>query len=386
MKDKQKPDAGKTDLFRMGENPDAEQAFLGELGEAMFIVLASFAYSYNRIGVFGINYAAEQDHYNIGIHITDGLVSRLPCVPEKIRRESLKRYVAEMNAIKKEHGGEIEKWPEEAFARLVKDKFFVISVWPARIGKDSATFAMGIAIVLPDWQAAIRIPIERAFGLRAGVDDVDALIKDETRLTQMQELGFLQEWPREPEKLREKVFAYLNKWLLGPNCWETCRDRRIELYCGTFGRSLQASLMNWDMQTIAWPGKYWLCVFWCPCQQILDSLGDGKIREECASIIGTYFEPGKCAAFIMAFDLETPEKGMDATLHGPFPFDPIDDMLVSEVMKRAGEAILRESIPEADFDLNAEATDVGGDRRMALETNASTLARKVLERLGVRKA
>ena len=133
MKGEKEPAAGGTDIFRKGENPDAEEAFLGELGEAMFIVLASFAYSYNRIGVFGINFAAEDDHYNIGIHITDGLVSRLPCVPEKIRGECLKRYVAEMNAIKKEHGGEIEKWPEEAFARLVKDKFFVISVWPARM-------------------------------------------------------------------------------------------------------------------------------------------------------------------------------------------------------------------------------------------------------------
>lgn len=203
-------------LFTKGKDPEAEEAFADELGESICRVLVSYSEIYNRLGVCGFWADPREDHYNTGIEITNGLASILPCVPDPVRHKSSIRCAAELEFAAQTYGDNMDEWPKEALAGFAEDKNRVFTFYLSRIRKFKAEFAMGILLSLPDWGASIHLAYEEALGPFA----MGQLLPD---------------WPRDPEKLTIQVAEYLSKWLLEPECWRACRDRRLELFVSYFG-------------------------------------------------------------------------------------------------------------------------------------------------------
>lgn len=362
---KQTKQSGKkpADKDRAERKQAEEQAFFDELGKETASLLNSFAFEANRLGCGSYDIQNDRGINFICVFITRGLASMLPCVPDSVRAECARLYVEDMARCKEAYGEDFKSWPDEAYLLLTNDCHFIMSVFPKRVRKASAEFQMGIEIHLPGWSARIRKPAEMATGLIG--------------------LPFeIMDWPRKKEELREHVFEYLQDWILSPDCWPTSRDRRIELFCDIFSDELQFLFPISANSTFPLPRKFWACIIWLPGSAAVSRLGNADLRAKCESIVGGFFNPGKCAAFTLAISLETPGDGAAAFLRGPFPYNPLEFLSAPALIEK-GELIYETKIAEESLSARVGLDTLKNSGQPPVSAAAESLVHKVMELLGV---
>lgn len=348
------------DLFQMGKDPEAEEAFANELGAAMSNILDIYSALCNRIGVSGFWVEREETYYSIGIAITNGLVSILPFVPEEIRQRSAIRYAAEVEFAAQTYGEDPQDWPKEAMAGFAVDQALFITLRPSRIRKFKAEFSMEIYIAMQDWTAMVFTPLEQNVGFSA-----------------MPEM--LMDWPRDPQKLTEKVSDFLASHILQPECWRTCRDRRIELFANFFSDFVSHALEMPAANDVV-PKKCFTCIFWCFGDGHLACLENSPFLEQCRLINGNFLKPGSAAAFLMKFDLSVRQEGVQFSFYGPFATDPAANKPIIQIIKDLPEPLIRAVIPEAAIAAGSEFAQ--NEEQSPLQKAAIELGLELLEFMG----
>lgn len=245
---------------------------------------------------------------------------------------------------------------------MTGENFFVISVWPSKIKKFKAEFVMAIIVVLPGMSLMIHSPLER------GID--------------VSQFCLLHSWSRQQEKLQEKMAEYLNQWILGPDCWETARDRRIGLFASLAAKAMLDIFPTSYRVPQILPRKYFALIVAMEGEDDLAMIKNASIRNECEKILGTIVNPGKMAAFVITYDLTTNDEGMYVALSWPIDYDPLAYEPLAQTLARIGSPLHLIHVPEDDFSALVERAE-NDEGKIIFDANAQKLALELLAPLGI---
>lgn len=247
--------------------------------------------------------AGEKSNFTlVGLFLTDGFAGMLPALSEQERAAYNEKYYKRMREIRETAGDDLKSWSIEDHKRLHNGEMLIFNIMPLSIGADRAVFSLN------------------SLWTRSG-QDRDIVFRDVARLVDGEMVPYVLDIENNAEELLECVVEEIRETMF--ESWLLARDRKIRNFIHDLGGTLDKELDAWSMESVTHPSPgFSLLLYVSDAQEISEHMPESPVKTACLDIVGDFFRPGVCAAFVADFDISG-GKNVLVTLRGPFPYNPL---------------------------------------------------------------